>query len=208
MKTIRRKPEAIRRRFKGSGKDVNSCRSETSERAPLVFFWGPQPPVVSLCGECRAYPTPTRTGGGTDRYTRKSAAERCGSCRDPRSGVGTAPGDDCRSARPAGRGMRRSPAARAARARMRDQTRQTLQAATAEVRFDPSKSACFSGSVPSEDHLAASIPAAGTIYDCPIPPQRRSGPRNCRETGECRLRSTRPPRKGRNRRAKAYQNVR
>src|SRR4051794_41037122 len=33
----------------------------------------------------------------------------------------------------------------------------------------------------------ASIPAAGTIYDCPTPPTGRSWTRNHRESGECRL---------------------
>ena len=54
---------------------------------------------------------------------------------------------------------------------MRDQCWQTLQSVTAEVRLDPAKSARFSGSVPSDDRLAASILAAGTIYDCPILPK-------------------------------------
>src|SRR5436305_600361 len=70
---------------------------------------------------------------------------------------------------------------------MRDQHRQTLQAATAEVRLEPAKSARFSGSVPLDDRLAASIPTAGTVYDCPIPPKGRFWPRNRRESGECRL---------------------
>src|SRR3954447_18085434 len=54
---------------------------------------------------------------------------------------------------------------------------------------DPAKSARFSGSVPSNDRLTASIPAGGTIYDCPTPPTGRSCPRNRRESGECRMKS-------------------
>src|SRR3954447_1941559 len=54
---------------------------------------------------------------------------------------------------------------------MREQRRQTPQAATAEVHLDPAKSARFSGSVTSNNYLAASIPAAGTIYGCPRPPK-------------------------------------
>jgi hypothetical protein len=56
-----------------------------------------------------------------------------------------------------------------------------------EVRLDSTKSARFSGSMPSNDRLAASILAADTIYDCPNPPKERSWPRNRRESGECRL---------------------
>jgi endonuclease/exonuclease/phosphatase family metal-dependent hydrolase len=70
---------------------------------------------------------------------------------------------------------------------MRDQYQQTLQAATAEVRLEPAKSARFSGPVPSNDRLAASIPVAGTISNCPIPPKERSLPRNRQESGEYRL---------------------
>src|SRR3954447_11583709 len=88
---------------------------------------------------------------------------------------------------PAGRGrgaatdVRRNPvvdcpAAATARAGMREQRRQMPQAVTAEVRLDPAKSAHFSGSVPSNDRLAASTPAAGTIYDCPNPPKGKSLP--------------------------------
>jgi hypothetical protein len=60
---------------------------------------------------------------------------------------------------------------------MREQRRQMPQAATAEVRLDPAKSAHFSSSVPSNDRLAASTPAAGTIYDCPNPPKGKSLPK-------------------------------
>ena len=66
-----------------------------------------------------------------------------------------------------------------------------LQAATAEVRLDPDKSDRFSSSVPSNDRLAASIPAAATIHVCPRPPKRRSLPQNRPESGECRVRATR-----------------
>ena len=48
--------------------------------------------------------------------------------------------------------------------------------AMVEVRLDAGKSPRFSGSVPSNDRLAASTPAAGTIYDCPNPPKRKSLP--------------------------------
>jgi hypothetical protein len=50
------------------------------------------------------------------------------------------------------------------------------QAATAEVRLDPAKSAYLSSSVLSNDRLAASTPAAGTIYDCPNPQKGKSLP--------------------------------
>src|SRR3954452_14705960 len=83
------------------------------------------------------------------------------------------------------------PATRAACTGMRDQRRQTLQAATAEMRLDPAKSARFSGSVASNDRPVASILAAGTIYDYPNPPKGRSWPRNRGESGECRLRNGR-----------------
>src|SRR3954453_644447 len=79
------------------------------------------------------------------------------------------------------------PAASSDRAGMREQRLKTVQSVTAEVRLDPAKSAHFSGSVPSNDRLTASIPAAGAIYDCPNPPTGRSCPRNRRESGECRF---------------------
>jgi hypothetical protein len=62
-----------------------------------------------------------------------------------------------------------------------------LPATTAEVRLELAKSARSGGSVPSTNRFPASIPAPGTIYDCPIPPKRRSLPRNRPESGECRL---------------------
>src|SRR3954466_6970617 len=58
------------------------------------------------------------------------------------------------------------PAASSARAGMRDQRWQTLQSATAEVRLDPAKSARFSGSVPSNDRLTASILGPPRDWGC------------------------------------------
>jgi len=55
-----------------------------------------------------------------------------------------------------------------------------LQAITGEMRLDPGKSARFSGSVLLTDRFAASIPGAGTIYDCLSPPEGRSLPRSRR----------------------------
>jgi hypothetical protein len=62
-----------------------------------------------------------------------------------------------------------------------------LKSGDSGVGFDPAKSAHFSGSVPSNDRLAAFIPAASTTYWLLKPVKGATLSRNRRESGECRL---------------------
>ena len=169
-------------RMRSNGPGYHAARSPPMPRG---FSSMPSPTIwATSCGHWRC---PDGAAMVADQPAREADQDRCED-RQPWALCHVSAGRGCGTAADVRRhSVADCPPASTARAGMRDQCRQTLQAATAEMRLEPAKSARFSGSVPSDGRLAASIPTVGTIYDCPIPPKGRSWPPNRQESGECRL---------------------